>query len=97
MSVLSPILKRIVYPSLATVGYLRRRRARQISIITFHGVFPSGYTVADPFLDGTLLPVEMFRRQLKMLRSAYHMLSPPEFLDWQHSPFRQLAIRVQPV
>lgn len=85
MSVLSPILKRIVYPSLATVGYLRRRRARQISIITFHGVFPSGYTVADPFLDGTLLPVEMFRRQLKMLRSAYHMLSPPEFLDWLHT------------
>ncbi len=85
MYLLSAILKRVVYPSLSAVGYLGRRRARRISIITYHGVFPSGYTVADPFLDGTLLSVEVFRRQLKILRSAYYMLSPPEFLDWLHT------------
>jgi len=85
MFLLSPLLKRVVYPSLATVGYLRKRRARQISVITYHGVFPNGYTTTDPFLDGTLLPVEVFRRQLKLLKATYRMVSPQEFLDWLHT------------
>jgi len=85
MLFLSPILKRIIYPPLAGAGYLRRRRVRQISILTYHGVFPNAYTVTDPFLDGTLLTVEMFRRQLKMLRSSYRILSPTEFLGWFQS------------
>jgi len=85
MFFLSPTLKRIIYPSLAGAGYFRRRRARQISILTYHGVFPNAYTVTDPFLDGTLLTVEMFRRQLRMLRSSYRIFSPSEFLDWLHS------------
>ena len=94
MLFLSSILKRVVYPSLARVGYLRRSRARQISIITYHGVFPKGYPVVgpnlgpnlgpnfDPILDGTLLTVEMFRRQLRKLRSTYNIFSPSEFRDW---------------
>ena len=82
MLLLSPILKRVVYPSLARVGYLRPSRARQISVITYHGVFPKAYPLVDPLLDGTLLTVEMFRRQLRKLRSAYNILSPSEFRDW---------------
>ena len=82
MLLLSSILKRIVYPALSHVGYFRNRRARQISIIAYHGVLPPGYTVRDQFLDAALLTAESFRQQLKLLKSEYNVLDPEEFLRW---------------
>jgi peptidoglycan/xylan/chitin deacetylase (PgdA/CDA1 family) len=81
MALLSPILKRAVYPSLAAMGYLGRRRVKQISVITYHGVLPRVYQVEDCFLDDTLVTADVFRRQLRLLKSRYYVLSPQEFRD----------------
>jgi peptidoglycan/xylan/chitin deacetylase (PgdA/CDA1 family) len=82
MLLLSSTLKRVVYPALAAIGGLGSRRARQISIITYHGVLPLGYRVNDGFLDDTLVTADVFRRQLQLLKSRYRVLSPREFLEW---------------
>jgi peptidoglycan/xylan/chitin deacetylase (PgdA/CDA1 family) len=79
----SPILKRIVYPSLASTGYLQRRANNgALCVITYHGVLPAGYDVTDLDQDGGLLSVEQFRRQLRLLKSRYHVVSPEAARDW---------------
>ena len=40
MSLISPLLKRVVYPGLAKVGYLRRRNGVGPAVVTYHGVLP---------------------------------------------------------
>jgi peptidoglycan/xylan/chitin deacetylase (PgdA/CDA1 family) len=85
MRLVSPLLKKVVYPCLAHSGYLRRRRADGIAVVTYHGVLPSGYKVIDPVLDGSLVTADHFRRQLQLLRSRYHVISPAEFRLWCES------------
>jgi peptidoglycan/xylan/chitin deacetylase (PgdA/CDA1 family) len=83
MRFVSPLLKRFVYPCLASAGYLRgRASAGDLCVLTYHGVVPSGYEVTDPDQDGGLVSVEAFRRQLRLLKSRYHVVTPLEVLDW---------------
>lgn len=79
----SPILKRVVYPWLANSGYLRRRAGGgSFCVVTYHGVLPAGYEVGDPQQDGSLVSAENLRSQLRLLKECYHVVSPDEVRDW---------------
>ena len=67
MKVVSPLLKRAVFPGLAKLGYLRGRDGSTPAILTYHGIMPRGYKMMDPDLDGSLVTSEMFRRQIRLL------------------------------
>jgi peptidoglycan/xylan/chitin deacetylase (PgdA/CDA1 family) len=85
--VVSPILKRVVYPWLANSGYLRRRaHGGAFCALTYHGVLPAGYQVGDPQQDGSLVSPENLRRQLRLLKECYHVVSPDEVRDWVSGP-----------
>jgi peptidoglycan/xylan/chitin deacetylase (PgdA/CDA1 family) len=85
MKLVSPLLKQAVFPSLAKLGYLRRRIGKGPAILTYHGIFPKGYKMIDPDLDGSLVTAKSFRRQLQLLKNRYNVISPEEFLGWCES------------
>jgi len=78
----SPILKRIVYPCLANAGYFRAVAQPGLAVITYHGVLPQGYKPIDPGFDGSLITAEVFRQQLRLLKSKYTVISPEEMRAW---------------
>jgi hypothetical protein len=81
--VVSPILKRVVYPWLANSGYLRRRAdGGAFCVLTYHGVLPAGYEVGVPQQDGSLVSAENLRGQLQLLKECYHVVSLDEVRDW---------------
>jgi peptidoglycan/xylan/chitin deacetylase (PgdA/CDA1 family) len=83
MRFVSPLLKRIVYPCLASAGYLRgKANDGDLCAVTYHGVLPAGYDVTDPDRDGALVSAEQLRRQLRLLKSRYNVVSPEEVLAW---------------
>ena len=83
MRFISPLLKRVVYPTLSKIGYLHRYAERgQLSVVTYHGVLPAGYKVRDLHLDGSLVIPEVFRRQLRLLRLHYNVVSPAQVRLW---------------
>ncbi len=79
MRVVSPVLKRVVYPVLSKSGYLRGRVLPAPVIITYHGIFPRGYRSRSLRLDGHLVAPEMFRSHMRLLRLDYHVISPQQF------------------
>jgi peptidoglycan/xylan/chitin deacetylase (PgdA/CDA1 family) len=78
----SPILKRVVYPSLASTGYFRGTARRGLAVITYHGVLPRHYKPIDPGFDGSLITAETFRRQLRLLKATHTIISPEDMLSW---------------
>jgi peptidoglycan/xylan/chitin deacetylase (PgdA/CDA1 family) len=78
----SPALKHIVFPALSRSGYLRHTASDGPAVVTYHGVFPLGYEVRNPALDGNLVHADSLRRQLKLLTKRYHVISPEDFLRW---------------
>jgi len=80
MRVLSPILQRVIYPAMAKVGYFHQRASA--SVITYHGVLPQDYRSTDAFVDNTLVSIDTFRAQLRLLKRNYSLLSPEFFLSW---------------
>ncbi len=92
MRFVSPLLKRVVYPSLSSTGVFRRTGARGLAIVTYHGVIPRGYEPFDAALDGNLISVEMLRRQLRLLKCNYNLLSPEDVLAWREDR-RELPCR----
>jgi peptidoglycan/xylan/chitin deacetylase (PgdA/CDA1 family) len=86
MKVWSPLLKHVVYPCVAGSGYLRgSRRAPGICVVTYHGVLPDGYKSIDPDLDGAMVSRETLRRQLRLLKTHFQVISPAEFRSWCQS------------
>jgi|SRR5579872_378305 len=83
MRIVSSLLKRIVYPSLASAGVFHRTNAQGLAIITYHGVLPPGYAHIDAVLDGNLIRADDLRRQLRLLKTRYNVISPEEFFDWR--------------
>ncbi len=81
--VVSPILKRAVYPCLANSGYLRRHADRGgLCVVTYHGILPHGYRVADGQQDGSLISAQSFRQQLRLLKRNYRVVSPEQMHEW---------------
>jgi peptidoglycan/xylan/chitin deacetylase (PgdA/CDA1 family) len=82
MRLMSPILQRVVYPALRRVGYFHSRSAASVSVITYHGVLPQEYRVADPFLDNTLVSIAAFQSHLRLLKKHYNVIPPDRFQGW---------------
>ena len=82
MRLVSPLLKHAVFPGLARLGYLRRRTGAGPAIVTYHGILPKGYRIIDSDLDGSLVTADSFRRQIRLLKSQYNVISPEQFLSW---------------
>jgi peptidoglycan/xylan/chitin deacetylase (PgdA/CDA1 family) len=76
------VLKRVVYPALAGAGYLRTFGHTGLAVITYHGVLPEGHRPIDPGFDGSLITAETFRRQLRLLKAHYNVITPDEMLGW---------------
>jgi len=85
MKVVSPLLKHAVFPGLAKLGYLGSRDGGSPAILTYHGIMPAGYKMMDPDLDGSLVTAESFRRQIRLLKKRYNVISPEQFLGWIES------------
>jgi peptidoglycan/xylan/chitin deacetylase (PgdA/CDA1 family) len=83
MRIISPFLKRVVYPALSAAGVFRRASAPGLAIVTYHGVIPSGYQPIDVSLDGNLLSAESLRCQLRRLKTHYNVVSPEDVLGWR--------------
>lgn len=78
MRFVSPILKKIVYPSLSATGYFSASSRPGVAVLTYHGILPSDYRPIDPAFDGSFITAQAFRQQLKMLKKRYNVISPEE-------------------
>jgi peptidoglycan/xylan/chitin deacetylase (PgdA/CDA1 family) len=83
MRFVSPLLKRVLYPALAKTGVFRRNSARGLAVVTYHGVLPQGYELADPAFDGNLISAETLRQQLRLLKAHYDVIAPENALAWR--------------
>lgn len=88
MKIVSPLLKRVVYPALSSAGVFRRTSAPGLAVVTYHGVMPPGYEAVDAAFDGNLIGAEMLRRQLRLLKAHYNVISPEEVLAWKQGNFQ---------
>jgi len=82
MKVVSPLLKRVVYPSLARAGIFRRTCGTGLAVLTYHGILPRGYRSVDATFDGNLIEADSFRHHLILLKKSYSVISPEDFLAW---------------
>jgi peptidoglycan/xylan/chitin deacetylase (PgdA/CDA1 family) len=82
MKLISPLLKHVVYPGLSKAGYLRPSAQAEPAVITYHGVYPSGYRPRAFTLDGHLVTAGAFRAQILLLQSRYNLISPDQFRLW---------------
>lgn len=82
MRFVSPALKNIVFPVLSRSGYLRYQAGAGPAVVTYHGVFPSGYQIRNHALDGNLVHADRLRRQLRLLQERYQVITPQDFLHW---------------
>lgn len=81
MKLVSPILKRVVYPALSSMHYLKSDSEAPI-VLTYHGVLPAGYIPMDADLDGVMVNANAFRKQLRFLKKNYTLISPEHFRAW---------------
>lgn len=82
MKLVSPLLKRVVYPLASKSGYLYRKPGIAPVVLTYHGILPQGYEPHSLALDGHLVTRESFIQHLRLLRTKYNLISPREFLRW---------------
>ncbi len=82
MKFVSPILKRCVYPALSRARYFSSASPSGLAVVTYHGVLPAGYRPIDETFDGSLITAEVFRRQLRLLKRDYNIISPAEMRSW---------------
>jgi peptidoglycan/xylan/chitin deacetylase (PgdA/CDA1 family) len=87
MRIVSPFLKNVLYPSLSSVGIFRHTSATGLAIVTYHGVTPEGYEAVDPAFDGNLVSAETLRRQLRLLKAHYNIITPEDLLAWRDGEY----------
>jgi len=82
MKIVSPFLKKILYPSMSVAGIFHRTSATGLAVVTYHGVLPEGYEPVDVVFDGNLVSAETLRRQLRLLKEHYNVITPGDALAW---------------
>jgi peptidoglycan/xylan/chitin deacetylase (PgdA/CDA1 family) len=92
----SPALKHIVFPALSRSGYLRYTAGAGPAVVTYHGVFPAGYEVRNPALDGNLVQADSLRRQLQLLKKRYQVIAPEDFLHWSEEKWSEHKLSLPP-
>jgi peptidoglycan/xylan/chitin deacetylase (PgdA/CDA1 family) len=83
MRIVSPLLKRVVYPTLSKVGIFHHTSASGLAVVTYHGVVPLEYASVDAALDGNLVSADTLRQQLRLLKTHYNVISPEDALAWR--------------
>jgi peptidoglycan/xylan/chitin deacetylase (PgdA/CDA1 family) len=83
MRIVSPLLKKVVYPALSRAGIFHQTSATGLAVVTYHGVLPAGYEPIDRALDGNLIGRDMLRLQLKLLKTHYQVIGAEELLAWR--------------
>ena len=83
MKIVTPLLKRVLYPALSGVGWLRRFAPAGLAVVTYHGVIPRGYEAIDSALDGNLVSAEGLTKHLRLLKANYEVISPEDFYAWR--------------
>lgn len=83
MKIVSPLLQRIIYPSISKTGLFHSFAPKGLAVVTYHGVLPQGYEPLDPSLDGNLVTQTQLRQQLRLLKAHYNVISPEVFLAWR--------------
>ena len=97
MRLVSPLLKRVVYPTLHHLGWLDHLMPPcGYAVVNYHGVVPDDHHGADPFLDGNLVLPEVFRQQLQFLKAHFRVVHPEDFRAWieQGKPLPPRAVLV---
>jgi peptidoglycan/xylan/chitin deacetylase (PgdA/CDA1 family) len=80
MRLVSPLLKRAVYPALHRIGCLGRiTPIGDCTVVNYHGVLPDDHLSGDPFLDGNLVRPEVFRRHIQFLKAHFDVIQPEDF------------------
>jgi peptidoglycan/xylan/chitin deacetylase (PgdA/CDA1 family) len=83
MRLVSPLLKRVVYPALYYSGVLSHiTPLNDYAIVNYHGVVPQDHSISESFLDGNLVQPKAFRQQLQFLKSHYNVIHPEDFRAW---------------
>jgi peptidoglycan/xylan/chitin deacetylase (PgdA/CDA1 family) len=82
MRVVSPLLRRVVYPGLSMAGCLPHILGNAVIAVTYHGVLPGNYEMIDAGLDGSLVTAGALRKQLQFLTTRYRVIDPEEFRLW---------------
>lgn len=83
MRIVSPFLKKALYPVLSGAGIFRRTSASGLAVVTYHGVLPRGYQPVDAAFDGNLVTAEILRSQLRLLKTHYAVITPADALAWR--------------
>jgi len=83
MRIVSPFLKKVVYPSLSASSVFRRTAKFGLAVVTYHGVLPRGYEPIDTAFDGNLISADALRRQLRLLKRHYSVIAPEDLLAWR--------------
>src|SRR5579862_2742652 len=92
MKIVSPFLKRVLYPSLSVAGIFRGISSPGLAVVTYHGVRPPGYQPVDAAFDGNLVSADVLRQQLRLLKAHYRVISPDDVLGWIERQ-RELPLR----
>ncbi len=82
MRLVSPFLKKVVYPSFSAMGVFHRNSGKGLAVVTYHGVLPREYDPVDPSLDGNLVTAELLGEQLRFLKARYQIVDPEQVLAW---------------
>ena len=88
MRIVSPLLKRVVYPALASARVFSRISVPGLAIVTYHGLMPPGYERVDSGFDGNLISAAALRNQLRLLKAHYNIISPENLLAWRQGDFQ---------
>ena len=83
MRIVSPFLKKVLYPALSRAGIFHRTSVSGLAVVTYHGVLPEGYEPVDAALDGNLIRAEVLVSQLRLLKAHYNVISPEDALAWR--------------
>jgi peptidoglycan/xylan/chitin deacetylase (PgdA/CDA1 family) len=83
MRIVSPFLKKVIYPSLSTASVFRRTAPPGLAVVTYHGVLPRGYEPVDAAFDGNLISADTLFRQLRLLKAHYSVIAPEDVLAWR--------------
>jgi len=82
VKLVSPFLKKVLYPSMSMAGVLPRLASGGLAVVTYHGVLPPGYRSIDASLDGSLITAETLQQQIRLLKERYQVISPDDALAW---------------
>ena len=83
MRLVSPMLRRVVYPAMHYGGWLKKSVPSDgCLVVNYHGVIPSGSYSRHSFLDDNLVSSAVLQKQLEFLKAQYNVIDAEAFRGW---------------